>query len=94
MPSRDELRAISADPQVEGMDRLYEAIGVCIHEWGDEFATALDSVIGIKGPEAEAWLSFCVMSALRLDEPAEESELLCVLEEVTRQHMEQSTDLK
>ena len=89
MPSRDEIRAIYADPKVEGMDRLYEAIGVCIREWGDEFSSAFESVIGIRGPEAEAWLSFCVMSALRLDEPAEESELLCVLEEVTRQLMEQ-----
>ena len=89
MPSRDEIRAIYADPQVEGMDRLYEAIGVCVSEWGDEFVRALESVIGIKGPEAEAWLSFCMMSALRLDEPAEESELLYVLEEVIRQRMEQ-----
>ena len=83
MPSRDEIRAIYADPQVDGMESLYAAIGLAVSN-GADFDRAYQLVIHASGPEAKAWISFCVKCSSRFEEPPDESEFLSVLEEFTR----------
>ena len=74
------------DPQVNGMDGLYEAIGRAIND-GADFDRAYRLVVAAGGPEAKTWISFCVQCSMRFDEPPEESEFLSVLEEFSRQTM-------
>ena len=86
MPSRDEIRAAYDDPQVNGMDDLYEVIGRAIND-GTDFDRAYQLVVATGGAEAKAWIRFCVQCSTRFDEPPEESEFLAVLEEFSRQTM-------
>ena len=86
MPTRDEIRSVYADPQVDGMDSLYEAIGLALKN-GTDFDRAYQFVIAARSSEAKAWISFCVRCSTRFGEPPEESEFLSVLEEFSRQHM-------
>ena len=86
MPSRDEIRAVYDDPQVNGMDDLYEAIGRAIND-GADFDRAYQLVVATGGPAAKTWIRFCVQCSTRFDEPPEESEFLAVLEEFSRQTM-------
>jgi hypothetical protein len=44
MATRDEIRAVFADPQLDGMDRLYDAIGEMLLT-GAEFENAYSLVI-------------------------------------------------
>ena len=46
MATRDEIRAVFADPQLDGMDRLYDAIGEMLLT-GAEFENAYSLVINV-----------------------------------------------
>ena len=86
MASREEIRAVFADPQLDGMERLYDAIGEMLLE-GTEFENAYSLVIAAGDDQATTWIRFCVQCATRFDDPAEESEFLAVLEEFSRQRI-------
>lgn len=86
MASNDEIRAVFADPQVDGMDALYKAIGWFLKD-GADFDRAYQLVIEASGVEAATWITFCVQCATRFDDTPEESEFLSVLEQMTREHM-------
>ena len=78
MASSDEIRAVFADPQVDGMDALYKAIGWFLKD-GADFDRAYQLVIEASGVEAATWITFCVQCATRFDDTPEESEFLSVL---------------
>ena len=86
MATRDEIRAAFADPQIDGMDRLYDAIGEMLLA-GAEFENAYLLVIAAGDVQATTWIKFCVQCATRFEEPPEESEFLSVLEEFSRKHV-------
>ena len=86
MANKEEIRAAFADPQLDGMDRLYEAIGEMLQD-GAEFENAYSLVIAAGDVQATTWIRFCVQCATRFDDPPEESEFLAVLEEFSRQHI-------
>ena len=72
MASSDEIRAVFADPQVDGMDALYKAIGWFLKD-GADFDRAYQLVIEASGVEAATWITFCVQCATRFDDTPEES---------------------
>ena len=78
MATRDEIRAVFADPQLDGMERLYDAIGEMLLT-GAEFENAYSLVIGAGDVQATTWIKFCVQCTTRFDEPPEESEFLELL---------------
>ena len=86
MATKDEIRAVFAEPQLDGMDRLYGAIGEMLQD-GAEFETAYSLVIAAGDAPANTWIRFCVQSATRFDDPPVESEFLAVLEEFCRKHV-------
>ena len=86
MASSDEIRAVFADPQVDGMDALYKAIGWFLKD-GADFDRAYQLVIEASGVEAATWITFCLQCATRFDDTPEELEFLSVLEQMTREHM-------
>ena len=90
MASRNEIRAVFADPQEDGMDALYKAIGCSLKD-GANFDRAYQLVIEASGVEAATWITFCVRSSMRFEEPPEESEFLRVLEEFTCQYVEKNS---
>ena len=51
MASSDEIRAVFADPQVDGMDALFKAIGWFLKD-GADFDRAYQLVIEASGVEA------------------------------------------
>ena len=83
MTTREEIRAVFADPQLDGMEALYEAIGEMLND-GAEFERAYALVIEAGSEPANTWIQFCVQCATRFDDPPEESEFLAVLEEFSR----------
>ena len=85
MATRDEIRAVFADPQLDGMDRLYDAIGEMLLE-GTEFENAYSLVIAARDVQT-TWIKFCVQCATRFDDPPEKSEFLTLLEEFSRKHV-------
>ena len=85
MASSDEIRAVFADPQVDGMDALYKAIGWFLKE-GADFERASQLVLEASGVEAATWITFWVQCATRFDDIPEESEFLSVLEQMSREH--------
>ena len=86
MASRDSIRAVFADPQLEGMDALYQAIGALLKK-GIDFDHAYALVIQSGTDASTTWIRFCVQSASRFDEQPEESEFLAVLEECCRKDL-------
>ena len=86
MATRDEIRVVFADPQIDGMEHLYEAIGQMLLA-GAEFENAYSFVIGAGDVQATTWIRFCVQCATRFNDPPEESEFLAVLEEFSRKHL-------
>jgi len=86
MSTRDEIRAVFADPQLDGMDCLYGAIGSMLQD-GSEFQPAYSFVVSAGDSPATTWIRFCVQCATRFDDPPEESEFLAVLEEFSRKHV-------
>ena len=71
MASRESIRVVYADPQVDGMKHLYHAIGAMLKEDVD-----------FDRPYA-----LVVKSASRFTQSPEESEFLAVLEEFCRQEV-------
>ena len=86
MATREEIRAAFADPQLDGMEALYEAIGAMLKD-GAEYDRAYSLVVTAGSEPAKSWIMFCVQCATRFDDPPEESEFLAVLEEFCRQHV-------
>ncbi len=86
MATRDEIRTVFADPQLDGMERLFDAIGEMLLE-GTEFEIAYSLVIAAGDVQANIWIKFCVQYATRFVDPPEESEFLSVLEEFCRKHV-------
>ena len=86
MATREEIRAVFADPQLEGMERLYGAIGEILLT-GAAFENAYSLVIAAGDVQSTTWIQFCVQCATHFDEPPEESEFLAVLEEFSRIHV-------
>ena len=86
MASRDSIRAVFADPQLDGMVDLYQAIGEILKD-GVDFDRAYDMVVQSGSDASITWIRFCVQSASRFDGPPEESEFLAVLEECCRRHI-------
>jgi hypothetical protein len=86
LATREDIRAAFSAPQIDGMDRLYDAIGEMLLE-GAEFENAYSLVIAAGGIQSTTWIRFCVRCATRFDEPPEESEFLSVLEEFSRKHV-------
>ena len=86
MATKEEIRAVFADPQLVGMDRLYGAIGEMLQD-GAEFETAYSLVIAAGDAPANTWIRFCVQCATRFEDPPVESEFLAVLQEFCRKHV-------
>ena len=83
MATREEIRAVFVDPQLDGMERLYGAIGEILLT-GAAFEKAYSLVIAAGDVQSTTWIQFCVQCATHFDEPLEESEFLAVLEEFSR----------
>ena len=75
MATRDEIHAVFADPQLDGMDRLYEAIGEMLLT-GTEFENAYSLVIAAGDVQANIWIKFCVQCATRFV-PRQRSQSFC-----------------
>ncbi len=86
MASRNDIREVFADPQLDGMDDLYQAIGAMLKD-GVDFDRAYGLVSQSGSGPSMTWIRFCVQSASRFDVPPEESEFLGVLEECCRHHV-------
>ena len=86
MATKEEIRAVFADPQIDGMDALYQCIKEMLQE-GAEFDNAYSLVIAAGDATANTWIRFCVQCATRFNDPPEESEFLAVLEEFSRTHV-------
>ena len=86
MESRDSIRAVFADPQLEGMEDLYQMIGAMMKD-GVGFERAYELVLQSGANSSMTWVRFCVQSANRFDDPPEETEFLAVLEEFCKQHV-------
>ncbi|MAH58368.1 MAG: hypothetical protein CMN91_08030 [Synechococcus sp. ARS1019] len=86
MATKDDIRAVFADPQLDGMDRLYDAIGAMLLDQAD-FERAYSLVIAAGDAPATTWIRFCVQCAKRFEDPPKESEFLAVLEEFCRKHV-------
>jgi hypothetical protein len=86
MASKDRIRAVFADPQLDGMDGLYQAIGEMLKD-GVDFDRAYSLVVQSGTDASTTWIMFCVQSASRFSEPPEESEFLAVLEDYCRRHI-------
>lgn len=86
MATRESIRAVYADPQVDGMKDLYRAIGAMLKE-GVDFDCAYALVVQSGSDSSLTWIRFCVQSASRFNQPPEESEFLAVLEECCRQEV-------
>ena len=65
MATRDEIRAVFADPQLDEMDRLYDAIGEMLLT-GAEFENAYSLVIAAGNVQVTTWIMLCVQCATGL----------------------------
>ena len=86
MASKEEIRAVFADPQNGGMEVLYQCIGELLKD-GSDFENAYSLIIAAGDTPANTWIRLCVQCATRFDDPPEESEFLAVLDEFCRQHV-------
>jgi hypothetical protein len=86
MATREGICAVFADPQLDGMERLYEAIGEMLLE-GTEFENAYLLVIAVVDVQVTIWIRFCLQFANRFGDPPEESEFLAVLEKISQKHV-------
>tara|TARA_B100001063_G_scaffold233457_1_gene249683 strand:+ start:266 stop:532 length:267 start_codon:yes stop_codon:yes gene_type:complete len=87
MVSRESIRAVYADPQVDGIKHLYHEIGAMLKE-GVDFDRAYALVVQSGGESSLTWIRFCVQSVSRFTQPPEESEFLAALEEFCRQEVD------
>ena len=59
MATKEEIRAVFADPQLDGIDALYQCIGEMLQD-GAEFDNAYLLVIAPGDTQANTWIRFCV----------------------------------
>ena len=87
MATRESIRAVYADPQVDGMKHLYHAIGAMLKE-GVDFDRAYALVVQSGSDCSLTWIR--LLFNLRADSLSlpEESEFLAVLEEFCRQEVD------
>ena len=64
MASREEIRAVFSDPQLDGMDELNQCIGEMLQD-GADFENAYSLVIAAGDAPANTWIRFCVQCALK-----------------------------
>ena len=83
MATKEEIRAVFAEPQLDGMDALYQCIGEMLQD-GAEFENAYSLVIAAGDAPANTWIRFCVQCGTRFDDPPEKSEFLAGVEEFSR----------
>ena len=83
MASREEIRAVFSDPQLDGMDELNQCIGEMLQD-GADFENAYSLVIAAGGTPFNTWIRFCVQCGTRFDDPPEKSEFLAGVEEFSR----------
>ena len=57
MATREEIRAVFADPQLDGMERLYGAIGEILLT-GAAFENAYSLVIAAGDVQSTTWIQF------------------------------------
>ena len=86
MATKDDIRDVFSNPQLDGMNHLYDAIGAMLLDQPD-FERAYSLVIAAGDAPATTWIKFCVQCATRFDEPPEESEFLAVLEKLCRKQV-------
>ena len=58
MATKEEIRTVFADPQVDGMDGLYQCIGELLKD-GAEFENAYSLVIAAGDTPSKTWIRFC-----------------------------------
>ena len=71
MATKEQIRAVFANPQVDGMEALYQCIGELLKD-SAEFENAYLFVIAAGGIPVNTWISFCVQGATWIDDPLEE----------------------
>lgn len=71
MATKEQIRAVFANPQVDGMEALYQCIGELLKD-SAEFENAYLFVIAAGGIPVNTWISFCVQCATWIDDPLEE----------------------
>lgn len=86
MATKEQIRAVFADPQVDGMEAFYQCIGELLKDVA-EFQYTYSLVIAAGGIPANTWITFCVQCATWFDDPPEESEFLAVWEEFSRRYV-------
>ena len=59
MASKENIRAVFVDPQLEGMVGLYQAIGEVLKD-GINFVRASALVVQSRTDSSTAWIRFCV----------------------------------
>lgn len=84
---RQSIQAVYADPQVDGMEDLYQAIASKM-SLQQNFAQAYAEVIASGDKAAKTWIRFCVKSSSRFQTQPKEEDFLAVLEQHCRQSME------
>ena len=85
----EQIRAVFADPQVPGLEGLYDAINAARGSGSRfRFPGLLRHRLAGGGPEAEAWINFTVNTAMRfsIDQQPDPDQFLAVLEEVCDRH--------
>lgn len=86
MSDLQSIRAVFDEPQVNGMDDLYQAIASKMSPQ-QNFEKAYAEVITSGDTAAQTWIRFCVQSSRRFKTPPKEEDFLSVLEEHCRQRM-------
>jgi len=84
----EQIKAVFADPQVSGLEALYDAINAARDLAPDsDFEACYDILMAEEGPEAEAWIAFTVHTASRfdLDQQPDPDQFLQVLQEICDQ---------
>ena len=71
MATKEQIRAVFANPQVDGMEALYQCIGELLKD-SAEFENAYLFVIAAGGIPVTTWISFFVQCATWIDDPLEE----------------------
>ena len=86
MNDLQSIQAVYANPQVDGMDDLYQAIAskMSPHQ---NFEQAYAEVIAAGGTAAQTWIRFCLHCSRRFETQPKEEDFLAVLEQHCRQRM-------
>ena len=83
---RQSIHAVYDDPQVDGMEDLYEAIASKM-SLQQNFEQAYAEVIASGDTAAQTWIRFCLHCSRRFETQPQEEDFLAVLEQHCRQRM-------